>query len=158
MTNNNKDWSSNSKSVSSSSGFGSHSEKDRVDNDYYATHPIAITELFKLEQFTNLIIEPSCGEGHLAQEMERLGKQVIRYDLIDREQVDGEIMQTQDFFQDNNYPEESFDLITNPPYKFANNWIIKSLEILKEGDRVALFLPIRYLESKGRRKIFQDFC
>lgn len=156
MTNNNKDWSSNSKSVSSSSGFGSHSEKDRVDNDYYATHPIAITELFKLEQFNNLIIEPSCGEGHLTQEMERLGKQVIRYDLIDREQIDGGTMQTQDFFQDNNYPQESFDLITNPPYKFANNWIVKSLEILKEGDRVALFLPIRYLESKGRRKIFQN--
>ena len=64
---NNKDWSSNSKSVSASGGFGSHSEKDRVDNDYYATHPIAITELFKLEQFNSLIIEPSCGEGHLVQ-------------------------------------------------------------------------------------------
>ncbi|MCK8617975.1 NAD(P)-dependent oxidoreductase, partial [Fructobacillus sp. M158] len=45
-----------------------------------------------------------------------------------------------------------------PPYKYAKEWALKSLDTVKEGRYVALFLPIRYLEGKARRKeLFDKF-
>ena len=46
-------------------------------------------------------------------------------------------------------------IITNPPYKYAKEFIEKSLSIIPDGCLVAMFLPIRYTEGKARKKLFQ---
>jgi len=46
-------------------------------------------------------------------------------------------------------------IITNPPYRYAKEFIEKSLSIIPDGCLVAMFLPIRYTEGKARKKLFQ---
>lgn len=49
------------------------------------------------------------------------------------------------------------DIITNPPYKFAKEFIEKSLEILRDGNKCAMFLKIQFLEGKARKKLFTKY-
>ena len=49
------------------------------------------------------------------------------------------------------------DIITNPPYKYANDFLENAMSNLKEGRKLALFLPIRYTEGKARRLLFEKY-
>lgn len=49
------------------------------------------------------------------------------------------------------------NIITNPPYKFATDFIYKALSIIRDGDKVAMFLKVQFLEGKSRKKLFTDF-
>ena len=44
-------------------GASSHSDEDRVINDYYATDPNALEQLLKFEVFHEKVWEPACGGG-----------------------------------------------------------------------------------------------
>lgn len=49
------------------------------------------------------------------------------------------------------------DIITNPPYKYAVDFIYKSLSIIPEGRKVAMFLKVTFLEGKERKNLFLTF-
>ena len=49
------------------------------------------------------------------------------------------------------------DIVTNPPFKLASEFIIHGLELLPEGHKLCMFLKLQYLEGKSRRKIFELF-
>lgn len=152
----NKDWKGNSVSYSKTIGASSHSDKDREINDFYATEPKAVRLLLELENFDYNIWECACGEGHLSEEMIKLGYNVFSSDKYERIYCSNKI-DFLDFNSQNNLPfVDKFDIITNPPYKYANDFIEKGLSILKEGNKMALFLPIRYLEGKTRKNLFKQ--
>jgi hypothetical protein len=55
------------------------------------------------------------------------------------------------------------DIITNPPYKFALEFVEKALELITDGHKVAMFLKLQFLEGKARRAFFDkappnDLC
>lgn len=143
-----RDWTGNSKSIYTTLGASNHTDKERENDDYYATDPEAIDFLVAEEKFNHKIWECSCGEGHLSKRLEQYGYEVLSTDLIDRGYGKGEI----DFLQQN----EMFDgdIITNPPYKYAKEFIEKALELIPEGNKVAMFLKVQFLEGKARRKLF----
>lgn len=145
-----KDWKGKSESVGKNMGASNHSTVKRPKNDYYATDPKAVRLLFELEKFEGAIWECACGEGHLSKEMKQMGFKVKSSDLIDRGFGD-----VQNFLK----VKEStpFNIITNPPYRNADEFILKALEIMQEGKKLALFLPIRYLEGQARKAIFKKF-
>lgn len=87
----NRYWKGNSKSVFSTLGSSQHSDRDRQKYDYYATDPIAAEHLLQLEDFSNDIWEPACGEGHLSKVFLARGYNVKSTDLIDRGFGDGGI-------------------------------------------------------------------
>lgn len=60
-----KDWIGNKVSILSCHGASNHSETEREENDYYATPPIATEMLMNMENFSDIILEPACGEGHI---------------------------------------------------------------------------------------------
>lgn len=131
-------------------GASSHSSGKRESNDFYATDPNAMELLLKEESFSHEIWECACGEGHLAKVLEQHGYDVIGTDLIYRGYGDEEPM---------NFLEESFenfagDIITNPPYKYALQFVEKALESVKTGNKVAMFLKLQFLEGKGRKAFF----
>ena len=124
----------------------------RETNDYYATDPRAISELLKYESFNKNIWECACGEGNLSEVLKAEGYNVFSSDLIDRGYQD-ELL---DFLQN----ERKFDgdIITNPPFKYTTQFILKSLEAIPEGNKVAMFLKINYLSGKQRYKqIYSKF-
>lgn len=42
------------------------------------------------------------------------------------------------------------DIITNPPYKFCHQFILKALEVIEVGHKVAMFLKLTTLEGQKR--------
>lgn len=154
------DWSGNNKSVFSTLGASSHANDDREQNDFYATDPKAVDILIKespVEFKRNvLILEPAVGLGHLSKRLEELGYTVSKSDLINR---DGSTIEC-DFLKldavDFDSDERDINIITNPPYKFAKEFVEKSLEIVNDGNLVAMFLKLQFLEGKGRKKLFLE--
>jgi len=140
-----KDWTGNRNSTFKTLGASNHTEKERENNDYYATDPQAANLLLELEDFEN-ILEPSCGEGHLSEVFVEKGINVHSSDLIQR----GYGVQ-KDFFE---YTEWNGDVITNPPYKYGLEFVEHALEIIPKGNKVAMFLKLQFLEGKKRKKLF----
>lgn len=148
------DWIGNRKSVYTTLGASSHSEKEREMNDYYATDPYAIDVLIN-DGGANLapnIWEVSCGEGHLSKRLEEYGYNVKSTDLIYRGYGVGGI----DFLTCND--KFDGDILTNPPYKFAQEFVEHSLELIPDGRKVFMFLKLTFLEGKKRRKLFDLRC
>lgn len=48
------------------------------------------------------------------------------------------------------------DIITNPPYKFAREFVEHALDISIQGIKIAMFLKLQFLEGKARRKLFDE--
>ena len=141
-----KDWNGNSNSIYKTLGASNHTEKDREENDFYATEPKAIDLLCEVEEFEGEILEPACGEGHLSERLASKGYLVDSYDLIDRGY--GSV---KNFFDIKRW---DGDIITNPPYKVAKEFIEHSLSIIPEGFKVAMFLKLQFMEGKGRKALF----
>jgi hypothetical protein len=147
-----KDWSGNSNSVYKTLGASNHTDKERQSEDFYATDPKAVDLLLNLEDFSNLHIwECACGEGHLSKAMQRRGLTVYSSDLINR--GFGNIY---DFLSYENKDWKGH-IITNPPYKYATDFIYKSLSIIPDGCKVAMFLKVQFLEGKTRKALFKKY-
>ena len=49
------------------------------------------------------------------------------------------------------------DILTNPPYKYATEFVLKALELLHEGCKCYMFLKLTFLEGKRRYiELFRD--
>jgi hypothetical protein len=145
-----KDWVGNYHSVCGCLGARNECKEDREEHDYYATQPIAAEWLCKIENLDHNIWECACGEGHLAKVFEREGYKVKGTDLIDRGYGEGGI----DFLM--YYEEWDGDIVTNPPYKYAQEFIEHALDLVKPGHKVCMFLKVQFLEGKNRRKLFNS--
>lgn len=148
-----KDWKGNQKSTFTTLGASSHSDHDREKNDYYATEPRVIDELFAVEEFSEYIWEPACGEGHLSKRMIELGKIVVSHDLIDRGYGTGDM----NFLTRPKGEEVGCDIITNPPYSLAQEFVEKAVESIQKGYKVAMFLKLTFLEGQKRKKFFEKY-
>lgn len=134
-------------------GANNHTNEIREKDDYYATDPKAIDLLLEQEKFAPMIWEPACGEGHMSKKLEEHGYKVFSTDLIDRGYSPYE---PQDFLAIEDYTWEG-DIITNPPYKYAKQFVEKAMELIKDGGKVAMFLKLTFLESKKRKELFEKY-
>ena len=144
-----KDWTGGRASVFKTLGASNHTDRERQREDYYATEPRATELLCQLVQFDGPILEPSCGEGHISEQLKKAGYEVTSRDLVDRGY--GEVA---DFLAIDNL-EWNGNIVTNPPYKYAQEFVEKALQIIPEGKKVCMFLKLTFLEGKARRKLFQ---
>lgn len=144
-----KDWTGNKKTSWTQLGASNHSEVERPEHDYYATPPTAVEDLLSKESFNN-VWEPACGEGHISKVLQTHGILSRSTDLICRGYGDCE----QDFFSFNEMWDG--DIITNPPYRFAKEFVEKSLTLIEDGHKVAMLLKVQFLESKKRMELFKN--
>ena len=145
-----KDWVGNGNSIYKTLGASNHTEKEREANDYYATEPKAAELLLEVEEFSPFIWECACGEGHLAEVFKAHGYHVVASDIVDRGY--GQVLD----FLSYSFPVEC-DIITNPPYKYAKEFVEHALDIIPNGNKVAMFLKLQFLEGKARRKLFEKY-
>ena len=139
-------WSNRRKVFAPLGAGGTHCQHDRQREDYYATHPIAAQQLLKVETFSRNIWECACGEGHLAKVFASAGYKVRATDLVKRGYRCGKL----DFLKCTAlWPG---DIITNPPYKYAEAFITTALQLIPEGNKLALFLKLQFLEGKNTQE------
>lgn len=150
-----KDWIGNKNSIYKTLGASNHVEEERAEHDYYATEPKAVELLLEVEKFSLKIWEYACGGGHMTQVLIDNGYEVLSSDIVDRGYHNTSII---DFLKEPLFKLEwDGDIITNPPYKYAQEFIEKSLEVVNRGRKVAMFLKIQFLEGKKRKKLFEKY-
>ena len=140
-----------SKSIYATIGASSHSMGERDIDDYYATDPRAMEELLKFETFHRNVWEPACGGGHLSSVLKDHGYSVRNSDVVDR--IGDGSVELLDFIDGDTGVWEG-DIITNPPYSFAQEFVEKSLSTVVDGSKVAMFLKLTFLEGKKRKGMF----
>lgn len=151
-----KDWTGNKKTTFAQLGASNHSDVEREVNDFYSTDPNTL-EIFldALDRdgvkLHDNIIEPSCGMGHLSEVLIHHGYNVASYDLVDRGYGETGV----DFLKSNYVG--TFDILTNPPYKYAQEFVEHSLDILEDGCNCIMLLKIQFLEGQARRKLFEKY-
>lgn len=153
MTNKNRDWIGNTRSVFTSIGAKTYSLCEREPTDFYATNPKALEVFLEMINQDGIILphricEPSCGAGHLSEVLKNHGYEVDSYDLYNHGY--GKI--GFDFLK-STMKAECF--LTNPPYKYALRFVQKALENVLPNGYVIMFLKIQFLEGKERYKFFK---
>ncbi len=132
-------------------GASNHSKNERQPEDYYASEPIAGKLLLEVEPDLSNIWETACGEGHLAKVFNEVGKLRKATDLIDRGYGSVE-----DFLL-HKEPYHNGDIVTNPPYKYAQEFVEHALSKVDEGRKVCMFLKVLFLEGQKRKELFVKY-
>lgn len=123
-------------------GSGTAANAPREDRDYYPT-PLNVT--VALLDFLDLdpcnILEPACGEYAISNVCQVYGHKVVSTDILYGENYLG------------NYFEGFDAIITNPPFKLAEDFIRKAVD---ESPIVAMLLKSTYWHTQKRKKLFTD--
>lgn len=147
------DWTGNSTSVFKALSASNHCSTERAEHDYYATDPVAVEWLMRIEpDLSSRIWECACGENFMTDVFLKAGKSVRSSDLVVRQ----EGIEQLDFLSCS-APMHDADIVTNPPYKYAREFVEKALSLVDEGRYVCMFLKLTFLEGKSRRDFFKKY-
>jgi len=118
---------------------------ERAANDWYVDQPEATEALLRVERFSGSSWDPACGGGTIPTAMRAAGLRCFGSDLVDR--GGGTVL---DFLNDepNGAGEHVDNIVSNPPFNLAREFIDKALTIASH--KVAMLLPLTFLE--GQRK------
>lgn len=149
-----KNWTGNKSSTFVTLGANNHCEHDRANYDFYATDPIAIDLLLNKCKELNIDIAPNIwecatGNGHLAKKLKKNGYNVLSSDIIER---DYKLDSIQNFLKFDGTTKR--DIITNPPYKYAQEFVEKGMQTIENG-KLFLLLKLTFLEGQKRKEMFK---
>lgn len=136
---------------------GTSTTRERVNNDYYATAYESTKALLDVESFEgNTFLEPCVGGGHISEMLKVYypNAKVFGCDLVDRGYPNTKVCD----FITYDFKERVFDnIVTNPPYSLAQEFLEKSMSVVKMNGKVAMFLKIQFLEGAKRRDMFKKY-
>lgn len=136
---------------------GGNPKNNRVENDYYATDPKAVTMLLsKYDIFGQEILEPCVGGGMIADTINSFytnKRNITALDIIDRGYPNTIVQDFLTWETNNKYDA----IITNPPYSLAKEFIEKGLTLLNNNGQMAMFLKIQFLEGQKREELFNKY-
>jgi hypothetical protein len=117
----------------------------RPEHDYYKTPPEATEALLRVEKFEGEIWECAAGDGAIVEVLIRHGHTVYASDLIDR--GCGDVL---DFLT---AERRSTNIITNPPFKLAEQFVQRALDHCT--GKVAILGKLQFLEGAKRKTMFE---
>lgn len=122
-------------------------DKGKDYSDLYSTPVEALDKLFGIVQFDNSkkYFEPCAGIGIVSEYLRNKGLYVVTNELFDHGYKTGH---NEDFLN-TDFDFKYDTIISNPPYKLANEFVNKGFECAKEQ---YLLLRLQFLESKKRHE------
>jgi hypothetical protein len=130
---------------------GRHRLADRKD-DLYETPTEAVHALLEVEgDLPDSIGEPCCGSGAIVRALRYSGFEVYSTDLVDHGCPGSE--SRIDFLLEQRAPDGIECILTNPPYKNADQFVAHALRLVLH---VIMLLPLRFLESERRTPILDS--
>lgn len=125
-------------------------KEKRAIGDFYPTPDCAINVLLEKEVFEGEIWECASGHGAISKLLEARGHNVYSSDIRTEAEVHGEggvnFLASQ---------RKSENILTNPPFCLAEEFIYKALELTTK--KSAFLLRLAFLESERRNKLFTQF-
>ncbi|MEM9584806.1 MAG: class I SAM-dependent methyltransferase [Pseudomonadota bacterium] len=115
-------------------------------NDLYETPDCATETLCRELGLPKKIWEPACGRGAIAKILLKHGHSVACTDLVDYGYGEAGV----DFLMEHDVPNGVRIVVTNPPFKLANEFVRHALSLVP---RCVMLLRLAYLEGAGRSDI-----
>ena len=111
-------------------------------NDLYETPPAAVRALLAVEPVPLTVWEPACGPGAIVRELRDSGRAVIATDLVEYGCPDskGRV----DFLMERQAPEGVPAIVTNPPFKNADDFAAHAISLVPE---VYMLMRVAFLEG-----------
>ena len=105
----------------------------------------------KMVDLDGTILEPAAGGGHISEVLkEEYGNHMVwSTDIVDRGYP---LDAVKDFLNDDFRVYDN--VITNPPFKYAQEFIEKGLQVAKQ--KVIMFAKIQLLEGQKRQSLFKN--
>lgn len=144
------------KTLTGTSLSGTSTTRERIENDYYATPYESTKALLDNVEFTGDFLEPCVGGGHIIEVIKQYypNKDICCMDIVDRGYEDTLV----DNFLEHDFKGQKFNnIITNPPYSLAQEFLEKSMKIIDKNGKVAMFLKIQFLEGVKRKEMFKKY-
>jgi hypothetical protein len=135
-------------SHASQSGQHPHSERGA---DLYETPSVAVEALLRVEKLPHFLWEPAAGHGAIVDVLRAAGHSVVASDLIDYGSPTH--FGVRDFFREAKAPDGCEAIVTNPPYRLAQQFVQHALELVP---LVVMLLRLAFLESERRRTILDS--
>ena len=120
-------------------------------HDLYETPPEATLALLEVERLPKRVWEPACGPGAIVTVLRAAGHDVVASDLVDY--GDPTHFYRRDFLIEHRAPDGIEAIITNPPYKLADEFVAHAIGLCP---RVIMLLRLGFLESERRRPILDN--
>lgn len=127
-----------------------HAHEERGE-DLYESPTVAVNALLEIEWLPELIWEPACGPGAIVRPLRREGHTVIASDLVDY-QCEGQEAGV-DFLRLTSAPAGCTTIVSNPPYKIANDFVRRALVLCP---RVIMLMRFAFLASGSKRNDILD--
>lgn len=128
-------------SLSLATGSARAALSERGD-DLYETPACAVHALLAVEPIPLTVWEPACGPGAIVRILRDSGRAVIATDLVDWECPDSQ--SGIDFLMERKAPEGIPAIVTNPPFKLAEEFATHAIDLAPE---VYLLLRLAFFEG-----------
>jgi len=133
-----------------------HSLAERGD-DAYMTPPVATLALLRHlllrgVKLPHRLWEPACGDGTgILGPLREAGHEVIGSDLVDYGRPD--CFYRRDFLMERKVPDGCQGIITNPPFKLAEEFVAHAIELCP---LVVMLMRLAFYESERRSHILEN--
>jgi hypothetical protein len=117
--------------------------------DLYETPAVAVEALLRVEKLPHMLWEPAAGRGAIVRVLRDHGHAVIASDIAD---YGFRLHFCRDFLGEIGMPAGVEAIITNPPYRFAEEFVAHALEL---APIVVMLLRLAFLESERRCGILE---
>src|SRR5947209_7493049 len=121
-------------------------------NDLYETPDVAVHALLRAEQLPEAIWECACGPGRIVNVLRGAGHKVYATDLVDYGCEDSE--SGVDCLMEGLPSFALGAIVTNPPFKLANEFVAHALTL--GVPKVVMLLRLAFLESEVRSTILDS--
>lgn len=136
--------------INAAANAGRHALAVRGD-DLYETPDVAVHALMRVERLPEVIWECACGPGKIVKVLRGAGHKVYATDLVNYGCPDAEA--GVDFLMAGAPSFAVGAIVTNPPYKLANEFVAHALTL--GIPKVVMLLRLGFLESERRRAILE---
>jgi hypothetical protein len=117
-------------------------------NDFYETPAVAVEALLRVEDIPRFVWEPACGGGSIVEILRARGRTVMATDIQNAGCYDSRF--GIDFLMELRAPIGCECIVTNPPYKLADEFVRHAVALVP---MTVMLLRFNYLEGTGRSDI-----
>ena len=141
-------------------GARNGAKQERQSLDFYATHPQAVRLFLKTAlmyglKLNSTIWECACGNGHISEVLKEYGFIVVNSDIVKRDYDCVELDFLKATIEDRvKLCPYGCDIMTNPPFKNAVEFVRKGLELLRGGGFFNIVFKIPFFRGYGTVKTF----
>ena len=135
---------------------GGNPKNQRVEHDFYATDPLAVEMLMDKYEFNQgNFLEPCVGNGNISGVIKNRfpNSSITGVDIVDRGYPNTIVGDFLTYVTNERYD----NIITNPPFSLAKEFLEKSMELLNKNGKIAMFLKIQFLEGMKRTEMFEKY-